>query len=613
MRVVATAGHVDHGKSTLVKCLTGIDPDRLAEEKARAMTIDLGFAWLRLPNGEMLGIVDVPGHRDFIANMLAGMGGIDAALLVIAADEGVMPQTAEHLAILDLLGIERSLIILSKTDLIADQQWLDLVVTDIRHAVARTTLADAEIIPVSALTGNGIPHLVERLKTLLDLAPPHSAAQRPRLSIDRVFTMSGFGTVVTGTLQDGELHVGDEVEIQPSALRGRVRGLQSYKKTVSTALPGSRVAVNLAGVDQHALKRGDMLAYPGQIHATDLLDLRFRHLPGASRPLKHGAHVKLYVGAAEVLARVRLLDADELAPGQSGWIQLQLEERIAVAVYDRCILRTPSPPETIGGGIVVNTQPFRRWRRFQSEVIESLETRLSGTPAQRIAQAAFDPVAPETLTRLLGVGQAELDDAIAQGLVVRLSDGLLIAVERWAEMTRTLVDTVRTFHASNPLRLGIPREELRNRLALPPALLSLYLEHLPELVSEKGIVRAQDHAIRLDYAQQELVRVFFGQMDTPTPPTVTDARQMIGADLLYALIELGELVQIQPDVILLPTAYQRMVTTVLNLIDTHGSTTVGDVRDACQTSRKYALALLEHLDALGKTRRQGDTRVRGRG
>ncbi|MDO9348938.1 MAG: selenocysteine-specific translation elongation factor, partial [Anaerolineales bacterium] len=302
MRVIGTAGHVDHGKSTLITALTGINPDRLKEEQEREMTIDLGFAWLTLPDGEEIGIVDVPGHRDFIENMLAGVGGIDATLLVIAADEGVMPQTREHLAILDLLQISAGLVVLTKIDLIDDPDWLELIESDVRQALKDTVLADAPIIRVSSKTQTGFPELLETLGLLLQERPTRLDLGRPRLPVDRVFSIPGFGTVVTGTLTDGRLNLGEEVVILPTGLRGRVRGLQTHKKKEEIALPGSRTAVNISGVNVDQIRRGEVIAHPGQYHPTRMLDVRFRLLPDVSGPLRHAGEVKLFIGTSETIA-----------------------------------------------------------------------------------------------------------------------------------------------------------------------------------------------------------------------------------------------------------------------------------------------------------------------
>jgi len=322
MRVIGTAGHVDHGKSTLIEALSGIHPDRLREEREREMTIVLGFAWMDLPTGEEIGIVDVPGHRDFIENMLSGIGAIDAAIFVVAADEGVMPQTREHLAILDILQIQGGVIALTKTDLIDDPEWLDLVEADLREEFAETVLDGAPLVRVSAQTGAGIAQLKQILGEVLADNVPRPDLGRPRLSVDRAFTISGFGTVVTGTLTDGSLQVGDEVVILPQNVRGRVRGLQTHKRKEQTAIPGSRTAVNISGVDLQQIQRGDVIIHPGDYPPTRRLDLQFRLLPAVSQPVRHNMEVKLFVGAAEVVARLRLLGIDVLKPGQEGWVQL---------------------------------------------------------------------------------------------------------------------------------------------------------------------------------------------------------------------------------------------------------------------------------------------------
>src|ERR1700686_4483425 len=387
MSCIGTAGHVDHGKSTLVKVLTGIDPDRLAEEKERGMTIDLGFAWLTLPGGREVSIVDVPGHEGFIRNMLAGVGGIDAALLVIAADEGVMPQTREHLAILDLLRVQRGVVALTKADLV-DEDWVEMVREEVVEVLFPTTLAGSAIVPLSAYTGQGLPELVAELERLLDEAQERQNIARPRLPIDRVFTMTGFGTVVTGTLLDGVFKTGQEVEALPQGIKTRIRALQTHRHAVEIAHPGSRVALNLANVPRSELQRGNVVTLPGQFQPTVLIDARVQLLSDAARPLSHNTLVDFYIGSQEVSASVRLLDKDELKPGESGWAQLRLSRPAVMARRDRFILRIPSPSMTVGGGEVIDTHP-RYHRRFQAAVLSRLETLERGTP-EELTLAALD-------------------------------------------------------------------------------------------------------------------------------------------------------------------------------------------------------------------------------
>ncbi|MGB1253665.1 MAG: selenocysteine-specific translation elongation factor, partial [Candidatus Promineifilaceae bacterium] len=397
MFVIGTAGHVDHGKSTLVQALTGIDPDRLAEEKARAMTIDLGFAWLHLDGiNDEIGVVDVPGHRDFIENMLAGVGGVDLALFVVAADEGVMPQTQEHLAILDLLDVKSGIVAVTKADLIDDPEWLELVLLDISEAFEGTVLENAPMISVSSHTGTGIAELKQTLIDKLQRTTEKVDTGRPRLPIDRVFSLSGFGTIVTGTLIDGQLRVGDDIVLQPSGREARIRGLQTHKTKRQVARPGSRVAVNLSGIDKQDVLRGDVLTHPEIVRPSTLLDAHYRHLADAVFPLKHNAEVKLFIGSAEKIARVRLIGSEQLNPSDTGFIQLALRESMATVRGDRFILRRPSPAATIGGGRILDAQPGRQHRRFREDVLQRLRTLSKGTPAELVLQALarLEPIAP---------------------------------------------------------------------------------------------------------------------------------------------------------------------------------------------------------------------------
>jgi len=622
--VIGTAGHVDHGKSTLVKALTGIDPDRLREEKEREMTIDLGFAWLTLPSGRRLSIVDVPGHERFIKNMLAGVGGFDAALLVIAADEGPMPQTREHLAILDLLEIRYGIVALTKRDLV-EADWLELVTVEVEELLRGTTLEGAPILPVSAVTGEGLDELVAAIDALLDTVPAHASGGRPRLAIDRVFTMPGFGTIVTGTLRDGVLEVGQEVEILPRGLRARIRGLQSHRTKVERALPGSRTAVNLSGIEVEDVERGDVLTVPGWLRPTTLLDAKLRMLPDAPAPLEQNDEVDFFVGTSETLARVTLLDAERLDPGQVGWVQLRLQEPVVVVRGDHFILRRPSPSATLAGGIVVDTHP-RRHRRFRPEVIRSLEALASGDP-----QAL--------LLHLLGSGvlewrellqQSQLDEAtaaravhalLATGRVLTLdttgdvlSPHTVILSRETAEKLETQISAaLADYHARYPLRRGLPREMARSRLGLAQRPFDLFVRRLAALgtvVEDGEVLRLPEHQVRLTPEQEERARAYEAALrrEPFTPPA--PAEYGLDPELVQALADLGRVVRITDEVVFAPEAWETMRERVLALIESNGSVTLAQVRDALGTSRKYAQALLEYLDQLRLTRRVGDARVR---
>ena len=627
MRVIGTAGHVDHGKSTLIAALTGTHPDRLKEEQAREMTIELGFGWLTLPNGEEVGIVDVPGHRDFIGNMLSGIGGIDAALLVIAADEGVMPQTKEHLAILDLLQIPAGLIVLTKTDLASDSGWLDLLEMDIRLAVSETVLRDAPIIRVSAKNKTGLDLLIAQLSKILEEKPARLDLNRPRLPIDRVFSMSGFGTVVTGTLSDGHLSVGDEVEILPSGLKGRVRGLQTHKKKEETAVIGSRTAVNISGVDTELIQRGDVVVHPNQYQATRRIDARFRLLGDASTPIKHGDEVKFFVGASETIATLRLLGTEELNAGEEGWIQLELRDPVVTVRGDRYILRRPSPSETLGGGAVIDHQPKGRHKRFDEGVLKSLESLTQGSPADILFEAALALHAVSvkeavTKSRLeLVNAQTALGELIQNGQLVLLEQGevkttsdlLMIALPHWNELKNRIGNMLDAHHKQFPLRRGIPREELKSKLKLSPRIYNIVINKLitDHLITGYSVWLAKPgHEIKLSAADQLKVKEMMRRFESNpyATPSVKECQSEAGEEVLNALIELGELVPVSSDVIFRKKDYDGMVEKIRVELQRKGSITLGEVRDMLNTTRKYIQALLEHLDSMGVTLRDGDSR-----
>ena len=620
MRVIGTAGHVDHGKSTLVEKLSGINPDRLAEEQSRSMTIDLGFAWLDLPDGETVGIVDVPGHRDFIENMLAGVGGIDAALLVIAADEGIMPQTREHLAILQLLDIQRIVIVLSKVDLIDDPEWLELVKLEIDDLLAQWGLPQLPLVAVSAHTGAGSDELVAIMQQVLAELPPRANYRQPRLPIDRVFVVSGFGAVVTGTLSGGTLAIGDSIEIQPSGKAGRIRGLQSYRRRVDTAAPGSRVAVNVSGVNSGEIQRGDVLTHPGQIQPTLLADAHFTQLGDITRPLTHNAEVKIFCGASESLANVRLLDADALASGERGWLQLRLRRPLPLSRGDRFILRYPSPAETIGGGVIINAHPGRRRKRFQPQVIDELELGASGTLGERLALAAKAD-APQSLADLqktLGCSDGEMSEALEQasqeGLIRSLGDQRYWAAESWQQAVHTAVTALKSYHKANPLRLGMPRPELQSRLKVKLSLLDRLIEDDEQLTLELNFVRLHDHKIVFSREQSAKANRVLQMLlaDPYSPPGIAELNKVAGENVVRALSDLRRIVRVNDSIAFAADTYDILVSEIRLHIGEIDEIDAKTLRDKFGTSRKYAIAVLEHLDSLGVTQRVGDVRKRGR-
>ncbi len=621
-RVIGTAGHVDHGKSVLVKALTGIDPDRLKEEKEREMTIDLGFAWFTLPSGLVVSVIDVPGHEDFIKNMLAGVGGIDAALLVVAADEGVMPQTVEHLAILDLLEVRRGVIALTKADLVEDEEWLELVAGDVDRLLRGTTLAGSKILPLSAVTRQGIPSLIEELDSLLSETPPRRERGRPRLPVDRAFTLAGFGTVVTGTLIDGRFRVGQEVEILPQGLKSRIRGLQTHKEKIEVAVPGSRVAINLVGVGKDQLQRGDVVTSPGWLEPTRLIDVRLRVLGSAPKPLRHNTSVDFYSGAAQIPAKARILGAKAIEPGEEGWVQLALNRPTTLLAHDRFIIRQPSPSLTIGGGTVVDPHPGRRHKRFRPQVIERLEALALGTP-QEVLLAALEE-GPQEKGKL--VKDSGLEPEVAEEALERLledsrilglgaSEGeFLVSSTWWEGFLARLVYLIEEYHSRYPLRLGVPREEVKSKLRFPSRLFNdLIGQAVKEgaVAQEGAALRLPGHELRFTPEEEERVERLLSKFSREPyiTPSVADCQAALGEEVLNALLEQGRLIQVSENVLFLASTYEVMVEQVVEHLKREGTITLAQVRDLFSTSRKYAQALLEHLDAQGITRRVGDERV----
>ncbi|MDY6912132.1 MAG: selenocysteine-specific translation elongation factor [Chloroflexota bacterium] len=616
MYVLGTAGHVDHGKSTLVQALTGIDPDRLAEEKERGLTIDLGFAWLKLPSGREVSVVDVPGHERFIKNMLAGVGGIDLALLVIAADEGVMPQTREHLSIIDLLNVNKGIVVITKKDIV-DDEMLELVTMDAEEVLHGTALEGSPLIVTSATTGEGLDDLLIAIDTMLESTAPRRDISKPRLSIDRVFTMKGFGTVVTGTLLDGTLSVGQQVEILPLGQRVNIRGLQMHKLKVDTASPGNRVAVNLSGISVEELQRGLVITTPGWLLPTRFADVRLRAVSDLTQPISHNKAITFHTGASEVTGKLRLLDKEKLNRGESGWAQLVLTHPVAVTRGDLFIIR--SSTRTIGGGTIVDTRA-RKHRRFQNKVIESLMAREKGSPEDILAATleANEPAEFEAILSQCSLSPDEskkaIETLISENRVVRLGSpgprALLFSISGWNRLVNEVQKTTKTYHAQFPLRLGMPKEELRSRLKIPSQHFSSTLRRLVEsgaIVEEGALARHPTHQVTFSEKQQIEVDAFLKALaDNPFSPTVASVPD---TELLNTLIDNQRVIKMSDSVIFTAWAYDEMVKRIVDHLKSNGKITVAEVRDMFQTSRKYALAVMEHLDEQKVTRRIGDERV----
>ena len=618
--VVGTAGHIDHGKSALVKALTQIDPDRLEEEKRRGMTIDLGFAYMTLPSGRRVGFIDVPGHQRFLKNMLAGVHGMDAVLLVIAADEGPRPQTREHLAIIDLLGIEHGLVILTKADLV-DEPWLALVREEVVALIAGTTLQRAPIVAASSVTGQGLTALQAALDGELANTAARPDVGRPRLPVDRSFAMSGFGTVVTGTLVGGALRQGTEVSVLPAGRRVRIRGLQQHNQPVEEARPGSRTAVNLSGLDHSELHRGDVLALPGTLTASRRLDARLYLLPGAAQPLRHRQTLLMYHETAEVMVEISLLEGDELAPGESGWAQLFAAEPVVALDGDRFILRVPSPAATVAGGVIVDHAP-RRHRRRDPALISNLAAREGADPATAaVLELGKHPwgLRDSELAGFLGVPSGQLVEVLAPltegGVVRRLPSGWL-GRDQWDGLQSRVTSSLEAYHRAQPLRRGMPKEELRSRTSIPAEVFAEVLGLLADegrIVERGGEVAVAAHKQLLSAEQQTGLGTFIGELESQpfNPPPLAELmrKHALTPALLQYLVADGRVVRVNDDTVFARSAYDEAVRVLRAHLAEHRTLTVAAARDLLGSSRRYVLPLLEWLDAQKVTRRVGDDRI----
>ena len=623
MYVLGTAGHVDHGKSTLVKALTGIDPDRLKEEKDRQMTIDLGFAWYGLPSGNEVGIVDVPGHRDFIDNMLAGVGGIDAVLLIIAADEGVMPQTREHLAILKLLKIQYGITVLTKIDLVDDPEWLDLVEADIRSLVKNSFLEDAKIMRVSAYTGKGLDELSREIENILLQCPPKRNSGKPRLPIDRVFSLKGFGTIVTGTLLNGEFHSGESVEILPGKRTSRIRGIQSHKRKVDIALPGNRTAINLIGVEKEDIKRGQVVVLPGNYSTCRRIDAKVEMLAEASGSINHNDFLKCFINTAQSIVRVRVIGKKEVRPGEEGWVQLEFEDEVVVEKGDSFILRRPSPAETIAGGVVLNTRSLKRYKRYSDDSLKIMALMDSGSDAdillsnldkcgvvtrQEFMKASgFEPGKTSELINVL------VPDEIVMIEAAGIKDTLLVSRTNWAILKEKITGIYADYYRDRPLRGGMPRKTLWELLKIPQRSFNLVLEKLIReglLVEKNGNVGLSNYEVHFSEEQETTIKTILAEFSSNPfqPPSIREVQEKHGVDLISAMIDKGYLLSIEEDIAILPQTYQQLQKKTIAYLKTEKEITLGQFRDLFQTSRKYALAFLEYLDKQNVTVRDGDVR-----
>lgn len=623
MKVIGTAGHVDHGKSTLIAALTGIHPDRLKEEKEREMTIELGFGSLTFSNGEEVGIIDVPGHRDFIGNMLAGIGGIDAVLLVIAADEGIMPQTREHLDIIHLLDIQHGIIVLTKIDMIDDPEWLKMIESDIHDLVRKTGIQHFPLVKVSARKNLGIDELKETIQKVLADTPQKIDRGRPRLSVDRVFSITGFGTVVTGTLIDGVFKIGDDILCLPPKRKGKVRGLQTHNHKVVSAYPGSRTAINISGITTDQIKRGDVVTKPGDYTTTKLIDVLLKTIDHPELSLQNNLEVKVFLGSSEVIGNLRILGVEALNNGKEGFCQLVLKENVVASKNDRFILRRPSPSETLGGGVVIATDAKKPYKRNDPKTVERLGQILKGEPVEILENAAMGRGITQARELFLLVGLDTERGLIA--LVECIKNGKLVTIDRegspiteisnvihpakLAEILRKLNEFVENYHQVYPLRRGIPKEEVKSKLDLPAKQFMLFVDRT-ELIDSGKYLANKNHQVKFSGDEQRkvdsIIRLI--EKDPYATPTIQECKENLGDELYNALVEQSILKPVSNDVLFLEQTYQEMIEVLYNRFPVPQNFTVAQVRDLFGSSRKYILALLEFLDSAGITTRSGDVR-----
>ena len=630
--VIGTAGHVDHGKSALVQALTGTDPDRLAEEKARGLTIDLGFAWTTLPSGREVGFVDVPGHERFVHNMLAGVGGVDCALFVVDASEGWRPQSVEHLAILDLLGIPAGVVALTKVDLV-DEATLDRVAAEVADRLEATTLAGAPMVPTAAPSGLGVEALAAALDAALDRLPDPPDRGRPRLPVDRVFTMRGSGTVVTGTLSGGSLPAAGEVELLPAGRRARVRGLQSHGRPLAEATPARRLAVNLAGVTTDQVVRGDVLVLPGQWAATGTADCRLRCLAGAPAPLRGRGAYLVYAGAAETAARLQPLDAIEVRPGTDALVRLHLERPLVLDMFEPVVLRDSGRDETVGGGLVLDPFPpavvhgtagrVRRTEELEAREATGRAGLLERVLAERgVVHLADLPrlaaIAPDHLAAALAAS-AQVSEGMrgAEPPAVVTSRTLAWTGEAWATAAAAAIEAVEGQHRADPSAPGLPAQTARAAARAPgwPAAAgNEVVEALVaggRLVADGPALRTPGHGVRLDPAQRALRARVEAALDEAGVGLLGDrALADLGADrkATALLVRLGVLVPIAPGGYLGRAALEGAVAALRRSFTDGRPFAASEAREALGTTRRTLIPLLEYLDRTGVTVRQGDLR-----
>jgi selenocysteine-specific elongation factor len=613
--ILGTAGHIDHGKTSLIKAISGTDTDRLKEEKERGITIELGFASLDLPGGQHLGIVDVPGHEKFVKNMVAGATGIDIVVMVIAADEGVMPQTREHMEICTLLGIQHGLIVMTKTDMV-EEDWLELALEDIREFSQGTFLEDAPILPVSSVTGDGIPELIGAIDQIAGSIPQRPPSSLFRLPIDRVFTMKGFGTVITGTLVSGKVNVGETIMVYPTGITSKVRGIQVHNQSAESAEAGMRTAINFQGLDKTAVKRGEVLSTPDALIASYMVDISFHYLASNKKLLKNRTLVRFHTGTSEVMGYLILLEQEELAPGQTVVAQLRLDSPVAIVKDDRFVIRSYSPVRTIGGGQVLNPIP-QKHKRLKQDVIDGLQHLTDEDPeaiiSQQIQQAGYGGVSFSHLKIMTNLTDKQLDTALQHLLSKKTitqadkQNRIYLHQFTFDKLIQKTAEYLASYHADNPLKAGMPKEELKSKFPqlTDPKVFNLVLNQMiknDQIAQEENTVRLSHHRVSLGADQADIRKKMqdIYKKGGLQPPYFREVPTLLGVDPNHT--------KDVDDLYFHIDAITELKNRLVDFLKSNEEITTPQFKEMTGASRKYVIPLIEYFDASKVTLRVGDSR-----
>ena len=627
--ILGTAGHIDHGKTSLIKALTGIDTDRLKEEKLRGITIELGFAWLDLPSGQRVGIVDVPGHEKFVKNMVAGASGIDLVALIIAADEGVMPQTKEHLDICELLNVKHGLVVLTKADMV-DEEWLEMVSEDVREFLEDTFLEGAPVLPVSSLTGQGVPELIQALETLCQAVPERPSSGLFRLPVDRVFTMRGFGTVVTGSLVSGRVRVGETVMVYPSGIQSKVRGIQVHGRAVDQAATSMRTAINFQGIERDAIARGDVVGGVGALKPSYMVDALLAYLPSNEKSLKNRTKIRFHTGTSEILGYAILLNRDELPPGETAIVQFRLDAPVVVVKDDRYVIRSYSPIRTIGGGQILDPIPGKH-KRFRDSLVTGLMDLAEAPPEEVITYHVKESATSGTRLGELLLRTNLSEKKLKNHLQDLLSQKTIVQVERetpkfihgsvFDDLIQKVVKILKGYHTSYPLKAGMSRQGLLSKLSpsVDSRLFNLVIQDLAkrdQVVQDREVIRLAEHKVALKADQMDVrQKIEKAYLESGLePPYFRDLMTSLGQnsartkDLLELMLEEGTLIKVKEDLFFHKRVIDDLKKGLVSYLKANGEITTPQFKEMTGVSRKYTIPLIEFFDASKVTIRIGDIR-----